>query len=176
MKTSYIATALLSYVSIILATPTLFQRDPPAEPAGSVLPTPAELPSYSPTASLTAATLSSKFQWQIYKSCPDDQRQAVTQAWADTKELSDALASYKSKADFQPAMDMYMGDRSTYQNYLRDPPWDFPLQISSMSNLKASINHSVTDLPYRDNQQASRIVRRQVRDWERQSLGLLQRG
>lgn len=43
MKTSYIATALLSYVSITLATPILFQRDPPAEPAGSVLPTPAEL-------------------------------------------------------------------------------------------------------------------------------------
>ena len=147
MKSLYVAAAFLAYISFASTNPTpvLTERDGPADPAGSVLPTPAELPSYAPTASLSPATLSSKFQWQIYKSCPDANRAAINQAWADSKEMSDALASYKLKADFQPAMDMYMGDRSTYQNYLRDPPWDFPLQISSGSNFQASTELRYTD-------------------------------
>ena len=141
MKSFDIATALLAYISATFAnpTPTLDERDAPALPPGSVLPTPAELPSYSPTAKASPLTLGSKFQWQIYKSCSDENRAAITEAWADSKEMSDALASYKLKADYQPAMDMYMGDRNTYQNYFRDPPWDFPAQIQSRPRLKASV-------------------------------------
>ncbi|KAL9038795.1 MAG: hypothetical protein Q9214_005139, partial [Letrouitia sp. 1 TL-2023] len=141
MKCLYFIQTLLACISITVAaptneerftsvTPTLKERaDPPPEPEGSVLAIPDDLPSFTPTAKIEPAELSSKFQWQIYKACPDDQRKRVTEAWADSKELSDALASYKLKEDFQPAMDMYMGDRSTYSNYFRDPPWDFPLQI-----------------------------------------------
>ena len=143
----HVAAAFSAYISFASSNPTPVlneERDGPAEPAGSVLPTPAELPSYAPTASLSPAILSSKFQWQIIKSCPDANRPAINQAWADSKQLSDALASYRLKADFQPAMDMYMGDRNTYQNYLRDPPWDFPLQISSGSKIfKASTKTSI---------------------------------
>ena len=102
------------------------------DPPGSVLPTPTELPSYSPTASLTAATLSSNFQWQIYKKCPDTNRAIINSAWADSRELSDALASWIPNKSYQPAMDMYMGTRSTYTD-LGDPPFNFPLQIQSES-------------------------------------------
>lgn len=145
MKSLLPIQALLAYISITVAVPTkeaalpaatpaLERRDgSPPEPEGSVLAVPSELPSFTPTAKSEPTVLSDKFQWQIYKSCPDDQRKRVTEAWADSKELSDALAAYKLKADFQPAMDMYMGDRSTYTNWLTDPPWDFPKQIQSQS-------------------------------------------
>lgn len=117
---------------LIKETSTLKERaDPPAEPAGSVLASPAEPPTYSPEP--RPQMRDGKFQWQIFKSCPDNQRNRVSEAWADSKELSDALASYKFKSDYQPAMDMYMGDRSTFTDYRFDPPWDFPYQISSTS-------------------------------------------
>ena len=146
MKSSHLALVLSGYYSSTFANPTpvLNERDGPALPPGSVDPTPAELPSYSPTASIAPLTLSSKFQWQIYKSCPDESRAAITQAWADSKEMSDALASYKLKADYQPAMDMYMVTRSTYQKYFRDPPWDFPAQISSMSRARTPRDWQLT--------------------------------
>ena len=145
MKTLYLMQTLLICILTTVAvptnekrfaaaTPTLEERaDPPPQAEGSVLAIPGELPSFTPTVKTESAVLSYKFQWQIYKSCPDDQRKRVIEAWADSKELSDALASYRLKGDFQPAMDMYMGDRSTYDNYFRDPPWDFPLQIRSKS-------------------------------------------
>ena len=125
MNFSY-TTALLLLLTCALAH---VKRD---DPPGSVLPTPAELPSYSPTASLTAATLSTKFSWQIYKACPDTNRAVIKTAWADSRELSDALASWIPKKAYQPAMDMYMGTRSTYTDF-GNPPFNFPLQIQSTS-------------------------------------------
>ena len=118
-------------------TSTLMERgNAPSEPEGSVLSIPDHPPPSTP-AKIEPVDLKfgSKFQWQIYKSCPDDHRRIINEAWADSKDLSDALASYKSKADFQPAIDMYMGDRSTYTNFLIEPPYDFPTQIRSETSL-----------------------------------------
>lgn len=78
----------------------------------------------------TQAT-ASKFQWQIWKACSKENKDMIDQAWGDSKKLADALKSWKPKADFQPAMEMWMGDRCTYQDTLpTEPPhYDFPRQI-----------------------------------------------
>lgn len=70
---------------------------------------------------------SSTFQWQIYKSCSQENKDAIFRAWEDSKRFADALNSWKPKEAFQPAMDMWMGSRSTYSNLMG---FDFPAQIS----------------------------------------------
>lgn len=125
---------LFAIALCVLAIPLEERRDATVtEPSGSVVTTAADAPTYTPTASIQSEPLTSKFQWQIYKSCSADHKKAINLAWAESKNLSDALASYKFKSDFQPAMGMYMGDRSTYSNYFRDPPYDFPHQINGKS-------------------------------------------
>ncbi len=141
MKTSHVASVLLSYALVALAIPT---NDPlekrqadasgtPTDPPGSVLATPAELPTYSPTAAVPTVALTSTFQWQIYKSCPDPNGAAINTAWADSKQLSDAFASWQLNGAHQDAVDMYMGDRSNTTLTLPDPPYyySYPQLIAS---------------------------------------------
>lgn len=43
------------------------------------------------------------------------------------------MAKWVPKGDYQPAMDMYMGDRSTFQS-IGDPAFDYPKQIQGVQN------------------------------------------
>lgn len=138
MKLSQSSSTLLLYASTAFAvvasleerqagSPTGTLTDPP----GSVLASPTVDPVYIPSASIQGVSLDAKFSWQIYKSCPDANRATINTAWADSKRLSDALASYVLNGAYQDTVNMYMGTRSTYTNFLRDPPYNFPLQINS---------------------------------------------
>ena len=141
MKHSLFAFGLLSYALVALAIPANLhleerQANPsgtPTDPPGSVLATPAELPTYSPTAAVPTVALTSNFQWQIYKSCPDSNRAAINTAWADSKQFSDAFASWELNAAHQDAVDMYMGDKSNRTLTLPDPPYyySYPQRIAS---------------------------------------------
>ena len=141
MKHSLFAFGLLTYALVALAIPANFpleerQTNPsgtPTDPPGSVLATPAELPTDSPTAAVPTVALTSTFQWQIYKSCPDPNRAAINTAWADSKQLSDAFASWELNGAHQDAVDMYMGDKSNTTVGLPDPPYyySYPQRIAS---------------------------------------------
>ena len=132
---------LLSYALVVLAIPANVpleegQANPsgtPTEPPGSVLATPAELPTYSPTAAVSTVALTSTFQWQIWKACPDADRASIYTAWADSKQLSDALASWELNGAHQDAVDMYMGDQSNRTVTLPDIPYyySYPERIAS---------------------------------------------
>lgn len=69
---------------------------------------------------------SAKFQWQFYKSCTQEHKDAIVKAWEDSKRFSDALNSWKPKGDYQATMNMYMGDRSTYEDLTG---FNYPKQI-----------------------------------------------
>lgn len=70
----------------------------------------------------------SKFQWQLHSGCSAENKKVIIEAWEDAKKFADALAAWKPKEDYQQAMDMYMGSRSTY---IDASGFDFPLQIQS---------------------------------------------
>lgn len=136
MKYSYLLTGFLTYASNSMGDPMYVRVDKrqaasTTAPAGSELPTPVSIPSYTPTASIEKVNVDHKFSWQIKKTCSDADKATVKQAFQDSKVLSDALRQYSPDTNYQPAMDMYMGTRTTYKNYLQDPPYDFPLQINS---------------------------------------------
>jgi len=136
MKYLYLFTGLLTYASTSMADPLRIrvgkrQAASATTPAGSELPTPVSIPSYTPTASIEKVNLDYKFSWQIKKTCSDADKATVKKAFQDSKVLSDALRQYSPDTNYQPAMDMYMGTRTTFKNYLQDPPYDFPLQINS---------------------------------------------
>ena len=82
MKSLELLATLLACISLASTDPTrvLQKRDAQSDPPGSVLSTPAELPSYSPTASISPPSFNGKFQWQIYKSCLPENREAIVQA------------------------------------------------------------------------------------------------
>ena len=132
---------LLSYALVVLAIPANIpleerQANPigtPTEPPGSVLATPAGLPTYSPTAAVPTVALTSTFQWQIWKACPDADRAAINTAWADSKQLSDALASWELNGAHQDAVNMYMGDQSNRTVTIPDIPYyySYPERIAS---------------------------------------------
>ena len=94
---------LLCYALVALAIPANVpleerqanQSGKLTDPPGSVLATPAELPTYSPIAGVPPVLGASTFPRRIYKSCPDSNRAAINTAWADFKQLSDAFASWK---------------------------------------------------------------------------------
>lgn len=67
-----------------------------------------------------------KFQWQFYKSCSQENKDAIIKAWEDSKRFADALNSWKPKEDYQAAMEMWMGDRCTYSDLTG---FNFPRQI-----------------------------------------------
>jgi hypothetical protein len=75
---------------------------------------------------------SAKFQWQIYKSCDEGNKNTIFEAWEDSKKFADALAAWKPKADYQQAMDMYMGSRSTFEDF---SGFDFPKQIQGQYSI-----------------------------------------
>lgn len=58
----------------------------------------------------------SKFEWKIWKACPQEQKDAVFKAWEDSKRLADALNSWRPDGDYQEAMSLWMGDRSTFKD------------------------------------------------------------
>ena len=49
------------------------------------------------------------FEWHFWAQCSDKKKNIVKQAWEDSKEFSDAWASWVPKGDFQQVVDMYMG-------------------------------------------------------------------
>jgi hypothetical protein len=124
------------------AIPTSHQNARRDDPPGSVVDNP-DYPSGPPGGPFNQTILGlSKFQWQIYKSCPDENRNAVNKAWEDSKRLSDAFASWVPKADYQAAMDMYMGDRNTFRDVFHD--FDFQEQIQSMLSILAVYQSKLT--------------------------------
>lgn len=71
-----------------------------------------------------------KFQWQFYKSCTEDNKNQIRQAFDESKWLSDALASWVPTQAFQSAFDAYMGADSSYNgNFLGW--WNFRKVIQS---------------------------------------------
>ena len=67
-----------------------------------------------------------KFQLQTYGKCAPKDKEAILQAWEDSKLFSDALGLWTPRGDYQAAVTTYMEDRSTYKD-LRG--FDFPKQI-----------------------------------------------
>ena len=117
---------------------------------------------------------------QIWRACPDESRQAIQQAWEDSKRYGEAMAKWVPKGDYQPAMDMYMGDRSTFQS-IGDPAFDFPKQIQGAQMIpihkkRESLRRDAYILPDRYDATIQRSLRWKVRIRPCVSLGLLQRG
>ena len=138
MKFTEYVIIFLPYASVAFGVPAAAslekkQTGTPTLPPGSVLTVGTNHPTYSPTAAIGGVSLSSKFQWQIYKSCPNANRAAINTAWADSKQLSDAWASYVPHGAYQDTVDMYMGTRSTYSS-IGNLGFDFPKQISGEYN------------------------------------------
>ena len=138
MKFSTNVTIFLSYASIAFGVPAVAplekrQAGTPTLPPGSTITVGTNPPTYSPTAAIGGVSLSSKFQWQIYKSCPNADRTTINTAWADSKRLSDAWASYVPQGAYQDTVNMYMGTRSTCSS-IGNPGFDFPKQISGKYN------------------------------------------
>lgn len=123
-----VAIAILLASTLTLAGPVLVGREA-SYPPGSVLPTQT---SYPPLGASDVPTTNSngKFQWQVYGKCDDASKDAITQAWEDSRQFTDAFSKWKPKGDCQPAVDMYMGTRSTYEDLLG---YNFPKQIQGES-------------------------------------------
>lgn len=115
---------------------------------------------------------SSKFQWQIYKSCDDGNRSAITNAWRDSVKFADALNSWKPKERYQPAMEMYMGDRCTFD----EGEYNFTRQIQGESSgCPVKDGAAVLTSEHRHGETDPRTLRRGVGVRHREPLGLLQR-
>jgi hypothetical protein len=151
MRLYYIISVALCAVSVSLAMPVgveLEERDTeaptsvasnagtPTLPPGSILGTPGDASTASPPPAVQSQNLDYNFQWQIWKKCSADNKNTIFQAWKDSKRLSDALRSWKPNEAYQPAMDMYMGKRTTYE----DVNYNFPLHIESEYDIYMPLN------------------------------------
>ena len=122
MRLSSILSLISSLVSRISAVTDSPGYDIPANPS-----------SFSPTASNVSVVPNGKFQWQIWAKCSDEEKKQVTQAWEDSKLLSDAFAQWEPNGRYQAAVNMYMGTRSTYKDFLG---YDFPKMIQGMRGIE----------------------------------------
>lgn len=57
------------------------------------------------------------FNRQIYKACPEANRNVVIRAWKDTQRYADAMLSWVPHGDYQAAMEMDMGDWRKYEDF-----------------------------------------------------------
>lgn len=113
---TYVGSFMLLAAALVTASPVDVKRDT-NDPSGSVLPTPTSFP--VPTADASSGTAgASKFEWKIWAKYDGKSKEAVIKTWEDSKQFSDALAKWILKGDYQVAMDMYMGTRSTYSDLL----------------------------------------------------------
>ena len=120
-----------SIVSFVALAATLSSADPGflggdiTDPPGSVLPTPTTFPALQPS-NTSQAKGNGKFQWQIYGACNENYKNIVTQAWEDSQQFANAFAKWEPNGKYQEAVNMYMGNRSTYSDFRG---FDFPRQI-----------------------------------------------
>lgn len=113
----------------ILACRVSAVTDPPDQELSA---DPNNIPSPTDAANANVAP-NGKFQWQFWAKCSEYEKNTIKQAWEDSEQFADAFGSWRPTGDYQGAVDMYMGTRSTYKD-LRG--FDFPKQIQGTRGVK----------------------------------------
>lgn len=121
---NYIILANLLASALSSAGPVLVERAASDAP-GSVLPIQTSFPPLT-ASDVPQASSKGNFQWQIYGKCDENSKNIITKAWEESKQFVDVFTKRKPKGDYQAAVDMYMGTRSTYEDL---QGYNFPKQI-----------------------------------------------